>query len=289
MFKVNVEPFFHKDTNTCTFVVRDNSSNDCVVIDPVLDYSNGKITDTQITAITKYIENNKLNNVWILETHVHADHLTGSYFLQKRIGGKIGISKEVTKVQEHFKKEFNSTDMATDGSQFDHLFTNGEEFKLGNINAKVLSTPGHTPACISYYIGDSVFTGDSIFMPDFGTARVDFPGGSVESLYESIRSSLFALPDETRNFVGHDYAPGGREILWETTIGQQKEKNKHINLNVQKEEFVKMRTERDAQLSLPALIYPSLQVNLLAGRLPSVDDNGVSYLRIPLHLTFETK
>jgi glyoxylase-like metal-dependent hydrolase (beta-lactamase superfamily II) len=221
---------------------------------------------------------------WILETHVHADHLSAAPYLQERLGGQIGIGEKITVVQETFGKVFNEgTRFQRDGSQFDRLFVQGDSFMIGQMRGDVLHTPGHTPACLTYVIGDAAFVGDTLFMPDFGTARCDFPGGSAETLWESVQKIL-SLPDDTRIFVGHDYKAEGRDhYAWETTVGAQKQLNKHVGMGKSREDFIRMRTARDAQLAMPRLIVPSLQVNMRAGHMPEPEDNGVSYLKVPVN------
>jgi glyoxylase-like metal-dependent hydrolase (beta-lactamase superfamily II) len=232
--------------------------------------------------VVAHVEDNDLGVDWILETHVHADHLSGAPYLKQKLGGTTAIGADVSAVQETFKSVFNLKDLATDGSQFDHLFTDGESLKIGDVDAYVIATPGHTPACVTYVIGDSAFVGDTLFMPDFGSARTDFPGGSAPQLYESIRKIL-ALPEETRLFMCHDYkAPGRDEFAWETTVAEQRARNIHIGDTVSKDDFVTMREGRDAELGMPKLILPSLQVNLRAGQLPEPEDNDIRYLKIPL-------
>ncbi len=229
-----------------------------------------------------FVRNNDLTVDWILETHVHADHLTAAPYLKEKLGGRIAIGRNVSAAQETFKSVFNIEGLATDGSQFDHLFEDGDEFKVGSIAGSIIGTPGHTPACITYVVGDAAFVGDTLFMPDFGTARTDFPGGDAGMLYDSIQKIL-ALPDDTRLFMCHDYkAPGRDEFCWETTVAEQRETNIHINSSVSRDEFVAMREGRDAELGMPKLIIPSIQVNVRAGHLPDAESNGVRYLKIPL-------
>ena len=228
------------------------------------------------------VEREGLEVEWILETHVHADHMTVAPYLRERLGGKIAIGRNVSTVQENFKRLFNLADLATDGSQFDHLFADGDTFDIGELEGRVIATPGHTPDCVTYVIGDAAFVGDTMFMPDYGTARVDFPGGSATQLYESIQKVL-ALPDDTRLFMCHDYkAPGRDEFAWETSVAEQRANNIHVNGSVSRDEFVQMREDRDSQLGMPKLILPSLQVNLRAGHLPEPEDNDIRYLKIPL-------
>ena len=283
----DVKAFFDDDTFTVSYVIRDPDSNKAAILDSVLDFDpkSGRTATKSADELLAYVQENKLDIEWILETHAHADHLTAAPYLQDKLGqGKIAIGENISKVQEVFKGVFNAeASFKTDGSQFDHLFKDGETFKIGGLEARVLHTPGHTPACISYVIGDAVFVGDTLFMYDYGTARCDFPKGDARTLYKSIQK-IFALPPETRMFLCHDYMPGGREAIWETTVGEQKEKNMHIHDGVSEEEFVRMRTERDSTLDMPVLILPSVQVNMRAGHMPPPDDNDVVYLKLPVDL-----
>lgn len=284
--KPAVHSFFDEATNTLTYVVRDPEGSACAVIDSVLDfdYASGRTDTRSADAVIDFIKTEGLDLQWILETHVHADHLSAAPYIQERIGGKIGIGDRITVVQDTFGKVFNEgTRFQRDGSQFDQLFREGDSLMIGQLRADVLHTPGHTPACLTYVIGDAAFVGDTLFMPDFGTARCDFPGGSAETMWDSIQKIL-ALPDETRIFVGHDYKAEGRDTYaWETTVGDQKRLNKHVGEGHSKEDFIRMRTERDAQLAMPRLIIPSLQVNMRAGQMPEPEENGVSYLKVPLN------
>ena len=284
--KPKVTAFFDELTHTASFVVSDPETQRCAVVDSVLDfdYASGRTEFRSADRIVAHIRDNDLTVDWILETHVHADHLSAAPYLQQKLGGKIGIGKDITIVQDTFGKVFNAgTEFQRDGSQFDRLFVDGDTFSIGNIRASVLHTPGHTPACLTYLIEDAAFVGDTLFMPDFGTARADFPGGSAEALYASIQK-LFALPDDTRVFVGHDYkAPGRDEYAWETTIGEQKARNKHVGAARNKAEFVAIRNARDAELAMPQLIIPSLQVNMRAGQLPPAEDDGNIYLKVPVN------
>jgi len=284
MAKPNVSAFFDEATFTVTYVVSDPATGRAAVIDPVLDFdaASGRTSTTSADKVIAHVSDNELGVDWILETHVHADHLSGAPYIRQKLGGKAAIGRDVTAVQETFKGVFNLKDLATDGSQFDHLFGEGDTFAIGDIEGHVIATPGHTPACITYVIGDAAFVGDTLFMPDFGSARTDFPGGSAPQLYESIQKIL-ALPDDTRLFMCHDYkAPGRDEFAWETSVAEQKASNIHINEKVSRDEFVEMRRGRDSQLGMPKLILPSLQVNLRAGELPEPEDNDVRYLKIPL-------
>jgi glyoxylase-like metal-dependent hydrolase (beta-lactamase superfamily II) len=266
---MRIQPFFDTATNTVSYVVVDTETKQCAIIDSVLDFdfASGRTNTANADNIIQYIKMNTLNVEWILETHVHADHLSAAPYLQERLGGDIAIGENIITVQETFGKVFNEgTEFERDGSQFDRLLREGNTFMIGELTARVLHTPGHTPACLTYLIEDAAFVGDTMFMPDFGTARCDFPGGSAADLYDSIQKIL-ALPDETRIFVGHDYAPGDRDYAWETTVKEQKELNVQI-AGKSKEEYVAMREARDAKLSMPKLILPSIQVNMRAGEVP---------------------
>ncbi len=281
-----VKAFFDEATNTITYVVRDPAGSNCAVIDSVLDfdYASGRTDTASSDRVIEWIRSEGLNVEWILETHVHADHLSAAPDIQERLGGKIGIGERITVVQDTFGKIFNEgTRFQRDGSQFDRLFKEGDSFHIGQLRGDVLHTPGHTPACLTYVIGDAAFVGDTLFMPDFGTARCDFPGGSAETMYDSVQKIL-TLPNETRIFVGHDYkAPGREEYAWETTVGEQKARNVHVGAGKSRDEFVRMRTQRDATLAMPRLIVPSLQINMRAGRSPEPEDNGTAYLKVPLN------
>ena len=286
MLKPDVTAFFDEATFTVTFVVKDPESRACAIVDSVLDfdYASGRTDTKSADEVIAHVRDNNLDVEWILETHVHADHLSAAPYIQERIGGKIGIGDRIKVVQDTFGKIFNEgTEFQRDGSQFDKLFQEGDTFTIGALSGRVLHTPGHTPACLTYVIGDAAFVGDTLFMPDFGTARCDFPGGSADALYTSIQKIL-ALPDETRIFVAHDYkAPGRDEFAWETTVAEEKARNIHIGGGRSKEEFVKMRTERDATLEMPRLIIPSLQVNMRAGQMPPPEDDGKTYLKVPVN------
>jgi glyoxylase-like metal-dependent hydrolase (beta-lactamase superfamily II) len=281
-----VKAFFDEATNTVSFVVKDPGSAKCAVVDSVLDfdYAAGRTDTRSADAIIAHVGEQGLEPVWLLETHVHADHLSAAPYIQERLGGKIGIGEKITVVQDTFGKIFNEgTRFQRDGSQFDRLFKEGDTFEIGDLSGRVLHTPGHTPACLTYVIGDAAFVGDTLFMPDFGTARADFPGGSAEMLYASIQKIL-ALPDETRIFVGHDYkAPGRDEYAWETTVAEEKARNVHVGHGRSKEEFVAMREERDRKLPMPRLIIPSIQVNMRGGQMPEPDDEGKTYLKLPVN------
>jgi glyoxylase-like metal-dependent hydrolase (beta-lactamase superfamily II) len=280
----SVTAFFDEATFTVTYVAADPGSGHAAIIDPVLDYdpAAGRTSTASADAVAAFVSDNGLTVDWILETHVHADHLSAAPYLREKLGGQVAIGRNVAVVQQAFKGVFHIEDLATDGSQFDHLFDDGDEFRVGSIAGLIIGTPGHTPACITYVVGDAAFVGDTLFMPDFGTARTDFPGGDAGMLYDSIQKIL-SLPDSTRLFMCHDYkAPGRDEFAWETSVAEQRETNVHVNANVSRGEFVAMRKERDAQLGMPKLILPSIQVNVCAGRLPEPEANGVSYLKIPL-------
>ncbi|MEQ9490565.1 MAG: MBL fold metallo-hydrolase [Alphaproteobacteria bacterium] len=279
-----IKTFFDKDTFTATHIVWDAETKHAAIIDSVKDYDpkSGRTSTASADEVIEFVKAEGLTVEWILETHVHADHLTAAPYLKERLGGKIAIGNRVDTVQGVFKKVFNAEhDFATDGRQFDCLFADGEVFHIGGLEAKVIHTPGHTPACATYVIGSSAFVGDTLFMPDFGTARCDFPGGDARQLYKSIRKIL-SLPSETKLYMCHDYAPGGRDYKWVTTVAEERAENIHVHDGVSEDEFVKMRTERDAQLDMPVLILPSVQVNMRAGDLPPPEDNGTRYLKIPL-------
>jgi glyoxylase-like metal-dependent hydrolase (beta-lactamase superfamily II) len=286
MARPEVKAFFDQDTNTVSYVVTDPETRHCAIVDSVLDFSPnaGRTEHASAQKIVDYVQQENLTVEWMLETHVHADHLSAAPWIQEQLGGKLSIGEHIRTVQETFGKVFNAgSDFARDGRQFDHLFKDGETYKVGNIEARAIHTPGHTPACMSHIIGDAVFVGDTLFMPDYGTARCDFPGGDARTLYHSIQK-LLALPDETRMFLCHDYLPDNRsEFVWETTVGDQRQHNIHVHEGVSEEEFVKMRESRDATLDMPRLILPSVQVNMRAGHLPPEEDNGISYLKIPLN------
>lgn len=280
-----IKAFFDPGTSTISYVVHDGVGGPCAVIDPVLDYDPraARITTGSAQAIMDYIQGQNLTVEWILETHAHADHLSAAQWLKQHIGGAVAIGEGITGVQSHFAGLFNlGADFVADGSQFDHLFKAGETFAIGKLQAHVLSTPGHTPACISYHIEGSVFVGDTLFMPDYGTARADFPGGNASVLYHSIRQIL-SLPPETRLFMCHDYQPGGREAQWETTVAEQRQHNVMIQEGISEADFVESRRQKDAKLAAPVLILPSLQVNIRAGKLPDAESNGVRYLKLPLN------
>lgn len=282
---MDIKAFFDTATNTVSYVVADPETKHAAIIDSVLDYSpnSGRTSKQSADAVIAYMRDNGLTLDWVLETHVHADHMSAAPYLRQELGGKLGIGKDVIEVQKVFGKVFNAgPDFPNDGRQFDHLFDDGETFMIGNLQATALHTPGHTPACMTYLVEDAAFVGDTLFMPDFGTARCDFPGGDARQLYRSIHK-IFALPDETRLFLCHDYkAPGRDDFAWETTVGEEKEKNVHVGHGASEEEFVAMRKARDATLDMPSLILPSVQVNMRAGKLPPAEGDGIRYLKIPL-------
>jgi glyoxylase-like metal-dependent hydrolase (beta-lactamase superfamily II) len=279
-----VHSFYHKETGTWSYVVADPATRVSAIIDPVLDYDSksGRTSTTSAQQLIDTALQNTYRIEWILETHAHADHISAAPFVKKNLGGRIAIGRGITDVQKTFKPVFNlDENFATDGSQFDHLFDNDEVFSIGELQARIVPTPGHTNDSVSYLIGDAIFVGDSLFMPDGGSARCDFPGGNAALLYQSIHR-LFDLPDATRMFVCHDYSPGGREPRCETTVGEQKRNNIHAASSVTEKEFIAMRTARDATLAMPALIIPSVQVNIAAGVFPAAEDNGVTYLKVPV-------
>ena len=281
-----VTAFFDDATNTISYVIRDPDGHAAAIVDSVLDfdYASGRTDTASADKIIDFVEANDLRIEWILETHVHADHLSAAPYLQERLGGKIGIGKNITMVQDTFGKVFNEgTAFQRDGSQFDALWDEGDSFHIGQMRAEVLFPPGHTPACMTYVVADAAFVGDTLFMPDFGTARCDFPGGSAETLFNSVQKIL-SLPDETRIFVGHDYkAPGRDEYAWESTVGEQKAKNVHVGGGTTQKDFVEMRETRDATLAMPKLIVPSLQVNMRAGNMPEPDEEGDVFLKVPVN------
>lgn len=281
-----IRSFFDEATFTVTHVVADPVTNRAAIVDSVLDYdpASGRTSTASADAVAEYVRSNDLRVDWILETHVHADHLTAAPYLKEKLGGKIGIGAEIRTVQSVFGEIFNvETSFARDGRQFDRLFRDGDAFDVGLIAARVIHTPGHTPACVTYVIGDAAFVGDTLFMPDYGTARCDFPGGDARTLYRSI-GRIFALPDETRLFMCHDYkAPGRAHFAWETTVGAERAGNIHVKRGVAEDDFVTMREARDKTLSMPRLILPSVQVNMRAGHLPPPEDNGTVYLKMPVN------
>jgi glyoxylase-like metal-dependent hydrolase (beta-lactamase superfamily II) len=277
--------FFDPGTWTVTYVVHQGVGSDCVIIDSVLDYDakSGRTTTASADQVVAYVRQNQLRVQWILETHAHADHLTAAPYLRQLLGGKIGIGRPITQVQKVFKGIFNLEEsFCEDGSQFDALFDDGETFSVGELTFQVMAVPGHTPACMAYRVGDAVFVGDTLFMPDIGTARCDFPGGSATTLYASIQK-LLSLPGETRLFMCHDYPPDNRAVRFETTVAEQRQSNIHVHDGVSEDQFVKMRSERDAGLAMPTLLLPSIQVNIRAGEFPPAEANGTAYLKIPLN------
>jgi glyoxylase-like metal-dependent hydrolase (beta-lactamase superfamily II) len=282
----SIAGFFDEATNTISYVVHDPATREAAVIDSVLDYeaASGRTSFGSADRIVEYVEQNQLGVAWLIETHAHADHLSAAPYLQDKLGGRLAIGREIIRVQDVFGKIFNAgTDFERDGSQFDRLFEDGDTFAIGGLEGSVLHVPGHTPADMAFIIGDAAFVGDTMFMPDFGTARTDFPGGDAGQLFRSIRR-LLELPRETRIFLCHDYkAPGRDDYAWETTVGQQRDENVHVKDGTTEAEFVAMRTERDSTLAMPKLILPSVQVNIRGGRLPDPEENGVSYIKIPVN------
>jgi glyoxylase-like metal-dependent hydrolase (beta-lactamase superfamily II) len=279
-----IRAFFDEPTNTVSYLVADPATKKAAIIDPVLDYDHnaGTVDTRSVQTMLKAADEAGYAVEWVLETHAHADHLSGAPYIKARTGAKIGIGEHIKDVQRIFRPIFNATDLASDGSDFDHLFKDGERFAIGELEGEALYTPGHTPADIAYKIEDAVFVGDTLFMPDYGTARADFPGGDAHKLYRSIKR-LLALPPETRLFMCHDYkAPGRDQYVWETTVKEQREKNVHVRNGVTEDEFVAMRTKRDATLAAPRLLLPSIQVNIRAGKFPPKESNGVRYLLIPV-------
>ncbi|MGB0955482.1 MAG: MBL fold metallo-hydrolase [Panacagrimonas sp.] len=283
--QARIQAFFDPATSTVSYVVSQPDNGACAVIDPVLDYDpkSARVSSGSADLIANHIREQALNLEWILETHAHADHLSGAYYLKQQLGGRIGIGRQICQVQARFAALFDlGDDFPTDGSQFDHLLEDGERIRFGGLSCDVLHTPGHTPACVSYKIGDALFVGDTIFMPDYGTARADFPGGDARALYRSIRRIL-DFPEHTRLMMCHDYQPDGRAPRWESTVGEQAKHNQWIASGVREDDFVRRRKARDATLAAPVLILPSLQVNIRAGRLPAAAANGIRYLQIPLN------
>jgi glyoxylase-like metal-dependent hydrolase (beta-lactamase superfamily II) len=285
--KPEVKAFFDESTNTVSYVVKDPGSAACAIIDSVLDFdaAAGRTSTQSADAIIADIRERGLRVEWILETHAHADHLSAAPYLQDSLGGKIGIGEKITIVQDIFGKVFNAgTEFQRDGSQFDRLFKDGDTFRIGKLEGHVMHTPGHTPACMTWIVGDAAFVGDTLFMPDYGTARCDFPGGNARTLFRSIRK-IFALPPETRLFLCHDYkAPGRDHFKWETTVAEERRSNVHVHDGIDEDAFVKMREARDKTLGMPRLILPSIQVNMRAGELPPAEDNGTRYLKLPLNV-----
>jgi glyoxylase-like metal-dependent hydrolase (beta-lactamase superfamily II) len=282
--KPSVSAHFDEATNTISYIVRDPSSTHCAIIDSVMDidYAAGRITYGHANALIEEIKSQGLTLDWIIETHVHADHLSAAPYIQEKLGGKIGVGEKIMVIQETFGKVFNEgTDFQRDGSQFDALFKDGDTYAVGTMQCFTMYTPGHTPACMVHVMGDAAFAGDTLFMPDGGSARADFPGGDAGELYDSIQKVL-SLPDETRLFMCHDYGPNGRAIEWETSVAEQKANNIHVGGGKTRDEFIKFRTERDAQLDMPRLIIPSLQVNMRAGEVPT-DKDGNPMLKVPVN------
>jgi glyoxylase-like metal-dependent hydrolase (beta-lactamase superfamily II) len=283
--KPEVTAFFDEPTNTVSYVVKDPSSNACAVIDSVMDidYAAGRISYQSADEIIRFVQEHGLKVEWLIETHAHADHLSAAPYIQGKLGGKLGIGENIKVVQEVFGKIFNEgTEFQRDGSQFDQLFKDGDTYRIGGMTAFAMLTPGHTPACMTHVVGDAAFVGDTLFMPDGGTARADFPGGDARVLYRSIKRVL-ELPPETRLFMCHDYAPGGREIKWETSVAEERAHNIHVRDGVSEDEFVKMREARDKTLELPKLIIPSIQVNIRGGNLPEPDVTGKRHLKVPIN------
>lgn len=279
-----VRAFFDPTTWTLSYVVKDPNSASCAIIDSVLDYdaSSGRTKTDSASQIIHMIESERLSVEWIVETHVHADHLSAAPYLHNKLGGKIGIGTHITDVQNIFGNLFNTgPEFRRDGSQFDRLFEEGDTFSIGGLSVTAMHTPGHTPACMTYHVGNALFVGDTLFMPDFGTARCDFPGGDARILYQSIQR-LLAFPPETRMFLCHDHMPNGREMMYQTTVAEQKASNLHVHDGISEDEFVEMRIAKDKTLNMPALILPSVQINMRAGEFPPAEDNGVRYLKIPL-------
>jgi glyoxylase-like metal-dependent hydrolase (beta-lactamase superfamily II) len=286
-----IRAFFDEPTNTVSYLVANPQTRRAAIIDPVLDYDSksGEVDTRSVTAILNAAEEAGYRVEWALETHAHADHLSGSPYVKAKTGAKIGIGEHIKDVQRIFRPVFNATDLNTDGSDFDRLFADGERLGIGNLDVEVLHTPGHTPACISYKIEDAVFVGDTLFMPDYGTARADFPGGDAHRLYRSIQR-LLSLPPQTRLFMCHDYkAPGRDRYAWETTVAEERRNNVHVGRGIGEDEFVAIRNARDATLSAPTLLLPSIQVNIRAGRFPAAEQNGVRYLKIPVKFKAEAQ
>ncbi len=288
---MKIQHFFDSDTFTLTYIVSDESTKDSVIIDPVLDFEppSGRVRDQSIQEVLKYISDNHLKVRAILETHAHADHLSSSQILKQIFPEAIlGIGEKIKVVQEVFKGHFNLPNLKTDGSQFDKLFKDFEEVNFGSLKMRALPTPGHTPACMSYQFGENVFVGDALFMPDYGTGRCDFPKGSAKDLYKSVSETLYSLPDTTKVFVGHDYSPGGREMKYQTTIGESKSSNIQLKIETSEREYVDFRTTKDKTLKAPRLLLPSIQVNIAAGHLPDLEENGKSYLKLPLSIELKS-
>ncbi len=285
-FSTTVQPFFDDKTGTVSYVIVDNATRCAAIVDPVLDFDfkSGRTTTVQADKLRSFVEDRGLEVQWILETHAHADHLSAARYLKEHVGGRIAIGERITEVQATFKKLYNlERNFLPDGAQFDHLFKDDEIFRIGEVQARAWPVPGHTPADMAYAVDGAVFVGDTLFMPDVGTARADFPGGDAHALYRSVRR-LLALPPETKVYVCHDYPPDGRPPAWETTVAEQRARNIHVHDGIGEDEFVEMRRARDATLEVPTLILPSIQVNIRAGQLPPAENDGVSYLKIPLNV-----
>lgn len=281
----HVKAFFDESTNTVTYVASDHASKQCAIIDPVLDFdqASGRVSTSSADVVIEFLTANEYEVVWILETHAHADHLSAAQYLKVQTGGKTGIGRHITRTQQIFRETFNLGDeFQPDGRQFDHLLDEGDVLEVGGLQIRVMHTPGHTPACVTYLAEDAAFVGDTLFMPDFGTARVDFPGGDAATLYQSIQR-LYELPAQTRLFTCHDYkAPGREYYAWQSTVAEQRAANVHIREGVSEQEFIEFRTARDATLGVPKLMLPSIQVNIRAGKMPPAEDNGVAYLKLPI-------
>lgn len=281
----DVKGFFDSASNTVSYVVKDPDSSACAIYDTVLDfdYAAGRMSFESADEIINHVQRYDLDVEWLIETHVHADHLSAAPYLQQKLGGKVGIGEGIRDVQDVFGKVFNEgTEFERDGSQFDHLFTDNDSYKIGGMKAFTLHTPGHTPACMTHVVGNAAFVGDTLFMPDGGTARADFPGGDARVLYRSVQR-LLSLPDKMRLFICHDYGPNGRDIRWETTVGEEKRHNIHLGEGMNEDAFVKLREERDRTLAMPKLIIPALQVNMRAGQFPEADEDGNQYLKVPVN------
>ena len=281
----DVKGFFDSASNTVSYIVKDPDSSACAIYDTVLDfdYAAGRMSFESADEIVNHVQQHNLDVEWLIETHVHADHLSAAPYLQQKLGGKVGIGEGIRDVQDVFGKVFNEgTEFERDGSQFDHLFTDNDSYMIGGMKAFTLHTPGHTPACMTHVVGNAAFVGDTLFMPDGGTARADFPGGDARVLYQSVQR-LLSLPDEMRLFICHDYGPNGRDIRWETTVGDEKRHNIHLGEDMSEDAFVKLREERDRTLAMPKLIIPALQVNMRAGQFPEADEAGNQYLKVPVN------
>lgn len=279
-----VQSWFHAPTFTATHCIIDPETRHCAILDSVLDfdYASGRTKTDFADKIAVFVREQGLTVDWLLESHAHADHLSAAPYLKKQFGGKIAIGEHIQDVQKVFSQVFNDSTMPTDGSPFDHLFKDSEAFAIGHMQARVMHTPGHTPACVSYLVGDCAFVGDTLFMPDYGTARCDFPGGDAHVLFQSVHK-LYSLPPETKLYLCHDYMPGGREPIWQTTVQAEREGNVQLNAQTTEDDFVAFRKKRDATLSMPALILPSVQINVRAGEMPRAEANGVSYLKVPVN------